>query len=379
MNQIVLLSKNILKLLFRKKGSFIIYILLPIIGIMVPMMLFSNQGEVKTRVGIVNKDAGFVSTSIIHDLKSQKRYQVTDLNESDINKKITEGSLDCAVVIPEGYSEAMLKGEPKMLELVSIQGISATGWLDGYLTLNLSNVSMIAQASKGDEAVFKSMYEAYTASPTPVKSESVKNTVRNSEITYLGLGFLIQFLLVGAGKTAALIIRERQEKTLARIRVAPVKGYNYITSNVVINVVLVTLQTMITLMALRYIFNIDFGTSILNMMIVMFPLLVAAVGLTLMLVSFAKNEGHLGTLLTIFVYPTCLISGCFWDVEMMPEFMQKIANFLPQRWALDGVESLLLGNSLEKVLPNIAVLCAFALAFFAIAVYGFNKQQLAKA
>ena len=31
-----------------------------------------------------------------------------------------------------------------------------------------------------------------------------------------------------------------------------------------------------------------------------------------------------------------MLGGCLWDIDFMPEIMQKIAYFVPQRWAMDA-------------------------------------------
>lgn len=375
MNNLLLIARNILRQIFRKKGSFLIYIILPIIGIIVPLMMFGNTDDSYIRVGIVNQDKGVVSQKLVEDIKTQNRFTVSEMNEDQVNAFITGSKLDCAIIIPEGFSESFSGKETKTVDLVSIQGISATGWVSSYINTFLQNQKVLYTGSGNDAEAYSKIYDQFTSARTAVENSSVKNKVNGYSITYLGLGFLIQFLLIGAGRTASQIIREQKEKTLSRIRCAPVKSHEFISGNVLVNVGLVSLQTLATLVLLKYAFKIDIGVSIFNLMAVMFPLVIAGVGVNLMLVSIAKNENHFGTLTTLFVYPTCLISGCFWDIEVMPEFMQKIALFLPQRWALDGIEALMEGRGLGDVLINIGVVSAFALAFFAIAVFGFSRKQ----
>ena len=41
---------------------------------------------------------------------------------------------------------------------------------------------------------------------------------------------------------------------------------------------------------------------------------------------------------SMIVTPTCMLGGCFWPLAIMPEFMQKIANLHPAKWAIEAVE-----------------------------------------
>lgn len=375
MNNLFLIARNMLRQIFRVKSNIFIYAILPAIGIIIPIMMYSNVESTIIRVGIKDLDKGAISQKLIEDISNQDSFSISFVEDSQINSFIAGGKLDCALVIPEGFTDSLFADSAKQIDVISVQGVSVTGWLDSYLNTFLQSQKLLALGSGGDIQTYNTLYTHYKDSATEIELVDVKNRVNNVIITYMGMGFLIQFMLVGAGRTASLIIREQKEKTLSRIHCAPVKGYEFILGNVVVNVGLVTIQTLLTLIVLRFICRIDIGVSVMALMAVMFPLLVAGVGVNLMLVSFAKNVSHFSTMVTLIVYPTCLLSGCFWDIELMPEYMQKLAMFMPQRWALDGVDALMKGQTISDVLLNIGILSAFAFAFFALATFGFNRKQ----
>ncbi|CAG9613849.1 Linearmycin resistance permease protein LnrN [Bacillus rhizoplanae] len=62
-----------------------------------------------------------------------------------------------------------------------------------------------------------------------------------------------------------------------------------------------------------------------------------------------------------------MISGLYWPIEIEPEFMQKIANFVPQTWAMRGFTELIArGGALADITGYIGVLLLFAGIFFFI-------------
>lgn len=62
-----------------------------------------------------------------------------------------------------------------------------------------------------------------------------------------------------------------------------------------------------------------------------------------------------------------MISGLYWPIEIEPEFMQKIANFVPQTWAMRGFTELIArGGALADITGYIGVLLLFAGIFFVI-------------
>ncbi len=62
----------------------------------------------------------------------------------------------------------------------------------------------------------------------------------------------------------------------------------------------------------------------------------------------------------------------------MPKAVQKVANFLPQRWLLDTIAKLQQGIPFAELYLNIFILFAFAIAFFLIAIYKFGRNNDAR-
>src|SRR5476649_166959 len=100
-----------------------------------------------------------------------------------------------------------------------------------------------------------------------------------------------------------------------------------------------------------------------------------AVGFSLLTVSFAKSASGVGAMQNLLITPTCLLSGCFFPVDIMPKYIQKISDFMPQKWILTGLSSLQDGNSITSINMNILIIIAFAVAFFLIAIYKFYSND----
>ncbi|MDP4156937.1 MAG: ABC transporter permease, partial [Bacillota bacterium] len=126
------------------------------------------------------------------------------------------------------------------------------------------------------------------------------------------------------------------------------------------------------------IFHIDMYVSFWQMTAVLVLFAVVAIGLSLMLVSFASSSASVNALQNLVATPTCLLAGCFWPVEIMPKAIQKLADFLPQRWTLDTISKLQQGNHFDTLYLNYLILAVFAVAFFLVAVYKFGKSNSVK-
>lgn len=78
------------------------------------------------------------------------------------------------------------------------------------------------------------------------------------------------------------------------------------------------------------------------------------------------------------IVPTCLLAGCYFPYDIMPKAVQKVADFLPQRWLLDTIAKLQQGIPFSELYLNILILFAFAIAFFLIAIYKFGRNNDAR-
>ena len=59
----------------------------------------------------------------------------------------------------------------------------------------------------------------------------------------------------------------------------------------------------------------------------------------------------------------------------MPEIMQKISLFMPQRWAMMAIETFQKEEASADIILNIVIMIAFAAAFFAIAAYRMTVRR----
>jgi ABC-2 type transport system permease protein len=70
----------------------------------------------------------------------------------------------------------------------------------------------------------------------------------------------------------------------------------------------------------------------------------------------------------------CVIGGVMVPKFVMPSFMQKMSLFVPQGWAVDGYQDILVrGYGVPDILPALGILMLFALGFFVIGMVRLNR------
>jgi ABC-2 type transport system permease protein len=125
----------------------------------------------------------------------------------------------------------------------------------------------------------------------------------------------------------------------------------------------------------RYVIGFDFGIAFGKLIVIMEFFLLAAVGISTAAAGMIKNSAQLSSINNLIVIPTCMISGCFWPVSLMPEFMQKLSNFMPQRWAIVALEEASSGAALSEVSLHIVILFLFGVVLLAYGAAALKPAQ----
>jgi lipooligosaccharide transport system permease protein len=99
-------------------------------------------------------------------------------------------------------------------------------------------------------------------------------------------------------------------------------------------------------------------------------------GMGLVMTALAKSYDFFMYWFTLALTPMMLLSGVFYPITNMPGWLQAVANALPLTHAIAIGRPLLLGRWPEAPLFHIAVLLAYGLAGFAIALRMFRRRLM---
>lgn len=372
MRNVFLLAGNTLKVSFRKKGSIILYIILPILGVLMSMSIYGGTSSGPVTLGVVNRDNGILSGDMIAFMRQSGNFKIKEIEESKVKETLLSGEAAGILVVPEGFSDGIYRNKLQKAEIVSLKGHESTVWVESFIDLYIRNVFDMAKASSGKSDVFDRIYGNYKKQSLKVTEEKLTDTVQSRFISFQSLGFLILFVMLGTGFTADIILKEKRERTYLRICSAPVNSRVYLLGNIVASIIVVFVQVMLVTIVMTKVLRVNafIPDSVLVLVLMCFGLV--SIGLSMVIVAFSGSSYQASTLSTIVVTPTCMLGGCYWPVDMMPEIMKKISYFMPQRWALDAVQKMQRGGSVEDIIMNFAVLLAFAGVFFSVAVYKFR-------
>ncbi|WP_168122986.1 ABC transporter permease [Paenibacillus sp. HB172176] len=376
MKDLLWLIRKTMQTTFRKKSSWMTYFLLPLAGVFLALLFYGTQSGGPLRVGIVNNDPDqTITEDTIQMLVGMGKVEVTMTDQAELDKQLGEGKLDSGVIFNQGFGESVRSGAPQGISISSVKGAGVTAYLKSMLMDDIGNIAAIGMETKGDDAAFDRIYDSFRGQSFSVSAVTVEDTSSVKDVTYQSIGFLITFMMFSAVNLADLILREKENRTFLRLLSSPVSARTYVLSNVSVSFIIMVLQIAVTLFVMKIVLGIDSGVSysLLAPVLVLFSL--TAIGLSLMIVSLAKNKASASAMQNLIITPSCLLAGCFFPMEIMPDSVRKISSFMPQHWLLDTVNQLQYGKGISELYLNLIILLAFAAAFSLVAVYRFSRNN----
>ncbi len=81
-------------------------------------------------------------------------------------------------------------------------------------------------------------------------------------------------------------------------------------------------------------------------------------------------------LMMTLMFPMMFLSGVFFPIQQMPDFMQAIAHFLPLTYASDALRKVMvLGAGVPQIATDLVVLISFGIVMIAIALPVFRRMM----
>jgi ABC-type Na+ efflux pump permease subunit len=166
-----------------------------------------------------------------------------------------------------------------------------------------------------------------------------------------------------------LIVAERREGTLKRLRAAPLTRGQILGGKMIPCLILSLAQGAFLLIAGKLVFNMSWGPHPVWLVPVVICTSLAAVGMAMLVASLARTETQVAIYGTLLVLILAGVSGCLMPRELMPEQMKQLSRVTPHAWALDAYAQLLLNPepNLLVVAQACAVLIGFGAALTALA------------
>ncbi|KIL36194.1 hypothetical protein SD71_09600 [Cohnella kolymensis] len=374
----LLLAQLIVRRTIGTRRGFLLFILLPIVVISAIIGIFGKAVEQQAHIAVWNGDTGSLGQSVVRSIQSVDLYQVVPAGQDESSQQalkdaVSEGRRDAAVYIPANFSDKLLAGERPVIEMYRKNEQLWNASLQLTLQEETDRLARTVQmAAAGGDKIAKGQLVQQLLDQQNNGGINVTRTsvTLPSDNTYvLVIGMMLMFLMFLSNQSIYGVMEDRQNRTMARMFAAPVRSWEIALGNFLGCVMLGTLQLVLILLATRYVIGFDFGVPFGTLLLIMESFLLAAVGISSAVAGLLRDSSQLGNINNLVVVPTCMLGGCFWPASMMPEFMQKLSNFTPQKWAIYAIEQSSTGAALQGLALPVGILLLFAAVLLAFGSY----------
>ncbi|MFD3259890.1 ABC transporter permease [Paenibacillus lentus] len=374
---------NVIRRTIGTKKGLLGYILLPCVVISLVIALLGKEEMILAQIAYVDKDQGIASAFLLEELANKPNYALKSYaEEASMKEALLAKKGAVGFVIPAGFTEGVRSGNIPKFQVYELMTSEATFTLrinlDGLVRgMASSSWAVKSFAGENDQAqtVLADVFDETRKHRVTAFKQDLHLYPKEGLSTVTG--FTLMFLMSLISSSVTQIVEDRSKRTMARVFSAPVRAWEIAAGNFLGSFFVGVIQIAVVLLLSRWVLRYDAGIPLLQHFIVLAAFMLVAMGIASAAAGLIRNPQNAGMLNSLIITPTCMIGGCFWPISFMPEYMQRAANFVPQKWAIEAVELLSSGSSLTGVgVPLlILVLMAFVLLIIGSAVLRPNEGQ----
>jgi ABC-2 type transport system permease protein len=380
----------------REKQTFMFLLIMPIIFTLLFGFAFGGVGggesDPRLPVGLLDQDNNRLSQAMTQLLQASDviRLEVKPgRSPADLEKLVADNKLAAALVIPAGYSDRLLAGDPLKLtvfaDILNNAGSTAQGVIQiaaNRLKISLLSAQVAAQslggASELEEITRENTLAAWAKPPISVNVTKpvVSGGISENAFAQTSPAMIAQFAIAGLLGSAQIIVNERRSRCLQRLRTTAITHFQILLGHFLAMFVLILAQILILITFGQLFLKLNYLRQPVAILIMAFSLALFVAGLGLLIGALARSEDQavIFALIPMFVFSA--MGGAWMPLEFTSKTFQAIGHLSPVAWTMDGFKNIIArGMGLDSVLIPAAVLLGYAVLFFGLAVWRFRFDE----
>ncbi len=323
MNQFKQMFLAQLKITLREKQAWFWGIFFPVILMVIFMVIFSGSSEedFKAEVAIVNENPNATSEMMLSQLEA---IPVLEMEEESVSREeaeelVKEQEISAAIVLPESEEAT------DILLIVNKEDEQGT----------------TTQAVSGILNNFVQQTNLYAAGATPVYSLDFESISAGSDDLdyqdFLLTGMIALAIAQGGLFGMVDLVEMRRKGLLKRLRMTPAKMGIFGFSDMVMRVIFSVVQILLLSLIGVFVFGANLHINFLSLTIIFLIGALSFNALGYFFSSFSKTtEAYMG-MANIVSFVMMFLSGVFFPIEQMPDWLQPISQVLPLTYFVEGL------------------------------------------
>jgi ABC-2 type transport system permease protein len=379
MRAALVIARKDLRQRFRDRSAIVIGVVAPVVIAALMSFAFHGVESFRFTMGVVNLDRGPVAAGLMTSLRAPGlRNIVTSSRLPSVaaaRAKVRANKIGAALVIPAGFSAAVLANKPASPTTVRSANNTIAGDITGSIAssfiaqVNADRLSLVTALAAGAPADgISRLAQAVAKLKIPVRA--VQRPIGAHElkvISYYSPGMAIFFLFFTITYVARSFFAERSQGLVERMLAAPVRPAEILAGKALSVLIYGGLSLLIVGVVTSFAFGANWGPT-LPALVLGAVLVLAVVCLTAFVIGVSKTQRQAEGISSIIVFGLSILGGNFFFISQAPSAMKRLALLTPNGWALRGFTDLAtIGGGFGTIAEPVLGIAAFSVIVAAIA------------
>ena len=358
--------------IFRDVRTLAMILVIPVIQLF--LLGYSATSDVRNiPLAVMDQSRSPESRALLDSYRAADYFRIayTVDSEAQIAELIGSGKARAAVIIPPDYAQRIVDGNAQVAFI--LDGSDATS-----ASTALSAAQLIGQAHSINlltEKFARTGMNLQVKQPLEVRTTVWYNPdMVSAHFMIPGVIGMILFAIAGI-LTATSVVRERERGTIEQLIVTPIRPWELIVGKITPYIILGFLDTLEVLAIGHWWFGMPIRGDLGLILLLSVVFLATGLGIGLFASTVANTQQE--AMLTVFMtmLPSIFLSGFFFPLEAMPNFLRWFSYLVPLRYFLVIIRSLLLkGVGVDMIQTDVIAMTLFAVGIMTLAVSRFHKR-----
>lgn len=371
---LALIKNNIRITILHKPLSFILTTCIPVIVLIIASKVVTYSSSL-VNVGVSDADHSMSSEAIIGIIEELEGIKVFHMEADEIEGAFQSNKINVALKIDKGFQEELLNAKIENIFVVGNESQNVYTLVQSILKNHLLNLRNIGKVARGDISEFEISVNNYFETSQYVEKTPLNDKYTEYNNSNIFVGILILFVFFNASSVANVINTDRERNIYSRIFLSDAKVWMYYLSNVLCNLVISVFQIGVSVLGMKYLSNTSIGLSPWNLFIILLCTAVVAISFGTFYVALFEDSDVSSMVSNLVNLLIIILGGCFIQVELFPDFIDKISYISPARWAMQSILDVQQGVTMNEIQSNLLYLVGLAIVVFIAAILITGRRE----
>ncbi len=341
--------------------------------------------ETKFNIAFINNDK---DSKLVEGIKDYLNKNANIINIEDDTQKLQDAlffrQIEYILRVPEGFTEAMLKGDEIQLQKTTVPDSTSSIYIDNIINKYLNtarayknNVKNLSEDQLAS-SVEKDLSQKTQVHVNSLAAHSSKSEKSNYYFNYLAYS-LFAILILGVCSVMLVFNNTDLKK---RNLCSPIKLRTMNKEMILGNLSFAVISWFIMIITSFFLYgSYMFTPNALLLLLNSFIFMLAALSISFLISNIIKSKNAMSAAANVVALGSCFISGVFVPQVLLGDTVLTIASFTPTYWYIKNNNDIvnIVNFKLENLIPvfnNMLIVLGFAVAVLAVTLVVIKQKRM---